>query len=149
MRCDADVVTEQRRAQKGDARCLLYLSDLPSLNAVRLLGPGRVADGPDSTNVELARVFGVLDDRNVALEDISCTARGREPLEELFSFAHDSKKREDVPMATSSGCARTNMVCFQCVGVSHAPVVKNTSPSSLLTLCSRRLESASRGAEVK
>ena len=67
----------------------------------------------------------------------------------VFVRPRIEEAREDVPIATSSGRARTNMVCFQCVGVSQAPVVKKTSPSSLLTLCSRRLESASRGAEVK
>lgn len=87
MRCDADAVAEQ-----GDARCSVYLSDLPSLDAFRLLGPGRVANGPDGADVELARVFGVLDDRDVALEDIACTGCGSH--QELFSFAHGSIKRE-------------------------------------------------------
>lgn len=61
----------------------------------------------------------------------------------------EGEKEENAPTSTSIGSLSKNIVCFQCVGVSHAPVVKKTSPSLSLTLSFRFDESHRRGSEVK
>lgn len=53
------------------------------------------------------------------------------------------------PISTSKGSLSKKAVCFQCVGVSHAPVVKKISPSASRTLSFRSDESASRADAVK
>lgn len=126
----------------------VYLPDDPPLHPLALLPAVGPEVGPRRADRQLARVVRVLGDRDRALEAVPCV-----PLEPVSTRAQASEAEEggrrDAPTETVMGSLKTSIVCFQCVGVSHAPVVKNTSPSASATLASRWGGERRRGAEVK
>lgn len=134
------------------------LPHLPRLRPLPDLLPLLAGNGPDCLDDQFARVVRVLRDGEGAVELGPCTrARGGDVrIRRSYGrrkgkgrWGRKEERGEDVPISTTIASFNNNNVCFQCVGVSHAPVVKNTSPSCSLTLSFRFDESQIRGAEVK
>lgn len=105
IRCVAGVGFARSKL-KGEARRNRgrLLSDLPCLDAVGLLRSGRVTDGPDGTDVELARIFGILDDRDVPLQDVAWQNTGTPSQSgNLRSSAASVAWEGNAPIVTSRG----------------------------------------------
>lgn len=104
--------SEQKREESERSTNFPDLRFEFSLHSVRL-------DCPRHLDDQLSRVLGVLAAGEFTLDDRTCF---------ITSISIQSEETRSIPSTTTSGSRRRNIVCFQCVGVPCAPVVKKTSP---------------------